>query len=423
VSTDLVTRSLAVALIALAGCGSPAPTVPCMNVAQGDLPAQAAAYRVDVYGADVHCLGNDVPPGAGAHTTADFAATGTIHLDVPPGPHTVVLTAFADAAAMLALGSGCTETTFSPGAQVCLDITLAASPDLGMSEPPDLGVADLAIVDLRPSIDLLGPACASEDDCGADAGTPGRPHCDLVTHSCVMCRNGGDCAAGASCCDGTCQNTSGDPLHCGGCNVVCGTANTSSVDCTSGVCVPHCLANFQDCNGPQDGCEQNIYDINHCGSCSNVCNLPNATASCPTGSCKVAACVGAALDCNANPIDGCECASGTACCGNACQFKHMDGLGDFYYDCVPLGTYDAVQAGKAATAWDPAGTQITNMFSDSKGTVSYVCNQSTSHSSCACWQYAASGQYTPAAIGHVALYGPKANSCFVNPGGSGPNWN
>jgi hypothetical protein len=60
-------------------------------------------------------------------------------------------------------------------------------------------------------------------------------------------------------CDGSVNedwNFTNDSSNCGGCNILCGTANASSTSCITSTCTPVCSAGATDCNGnPVDGCE------------------------------------------------------------------------------------------------------------------------------------------------------------------------
>src|SRR5262249_41278636 len=128
--------------------------------------------------------------------------------------------------------------------------------------------------------------------------------------------------------------------------------------------------------------------VDNCGACGAPCDRVRSDgAACTAGACSYTGCKAGFADCNrsAPDRDGCEC-EGSACCNTSCQTKHSDGLGDFFYDCVALATYDATQAGKAAAAWDPGGTISNAMnYSDNFGVASYRCNRSMAKSMCACW--------------------------------------
>jgi hypothetical protein len=101
---------------------------------------------------------------------------------------------------------------------------------------------------------------------------------------------------------------------------------------------------------------------------------------------------------------------------------HFDGLGDNWYDCVPLGTQDATQAYKAANAWDATGTisPMARNYSDSKGTLNYICDQSTARNACACWTWNTTGQYAP--VGRALATGGKPTQCFIPFGSSFTAW-
>src|SRR5437763_1719660 len=112
--------ALAAALL-MVGCGSPPGGRQCMNTGgAGDLVQTAARLRVDVYAGVVGCDGTHAAPGAGAAAqSASFAKGDAITLNVPPGDHTVVLTAFDSSD--VEIGGACTDSNFDAGAQVCLD--------------------------------------------------------------------------------------------------------------------------------------------------------------------------------------------------------------------------------------------------------------------------------------------------------------
>src|SRR5262249_28039875 len=101
---------------------------------------------------------------------------------------------------------------------------------------------------------------------------------------------------------------------------------------------------------------------------------------------------------------------------------HFDGLGDVWYDCVPLGTQDATQVYKAANAWDATGSisPMPRSYSDSKGTLNYICDQSTARNACARWVGNCTGQY--AGPGRALATGGKPTQCFLPFGSSYPSW-
>jgi hypothetical protein len=354
-----------VGVTGLGGCGAPAQRVDCMGVqASSGLVDLARLYRVEVYGADVACAGGRAS-NDGAHTTADFPTGSEIRLEVPAGAHTLVLTAFADDAGQTALGSGCTQGTFSAREQICIDLVLSPIADLGVDDtgPPP--------TDLTPSVDLT-PSC-----------DPGMKPC------------GAGCISQATCCMSAECTSPPQPAACYVANGICAAPGANcSYTMKSGITV---------CAG---------------GAC---CSPVNGT--CAAGTCVVT-CNGGAYDCNGASADGCECNAGSGCCpGNTCMVQHDNGTGQTFTDCVPLGTYNQAQATKAAMAFDPAGTLgAPNVATFSKGTVSYICMHSAAKSMCACWAWDSTGTYT--SKGHVEVKGPQMDSCFIPfQTTDGPAWN
>jgi hypothetical protein len=59
-------------------------------------------------------------------------------------------------------------------------------------------------------------------------------------------------------------------------------------------------------------------------------------------------------------------------------------LGQTFYDCVPLGTYDLTQALKAAQAWQASGTQIPGLM---MGCASQACVGWQTSTACGTWCY------------------------------------
>jgi hypothetical protein len=145
-----------------------------------------------------------------------------------------------------------------------------------------------------------------------------------------------------------------------------------------------------------------------CGPCPPVCGdqICDVSESCVT--CAMD-CPGAA-DCDGNPANGCECST-LGCCAGACQNQHVNGLGQFFYDCVPLGTYDTTQGTKAATAWPTVG-MIFAANCNGPGQNEAICKQGVA--SCACWGYTGSNQ------GHVHLSATMTCSCAAV---NDPSWN
>src|SRR5690242_9769339 len=83
--------------LALAGCGQKRAHSVCSGGLAGPVVAGAALFELDDYGATEHCDGADVADGTIAPLTTHTFAPGTpISSSLPPGPHTLVLRAFAD---------------------------------------------------------------------------------------------------------------------------------------------------------------------------------------------------------------------------------------------------------------------------------------------------------------------------------------
>jgi hypothetical protein len=82
------------------------------------------------------------------------------------------------------------------------------------------------------------------------------------------------CALGTADCDGApgCEtSTSSDVANCGGCGVVCGTANAKP-SCVGGACVLACDDGWANCDGAiANGCETSLADPKNCGACGVVC--------------------------------------------------------------------------------------------------------------------------------------------------------
>jgi hypothetical protein len=106
-----------------------------------------------------------------------------------------------------------------------------------------------------------------------------------------------------------------------------------------------------------------------------------------------------------------------------CAVTHSDGLGDTFVDCVALGTQNTTQAHKAAGAWDATGTTdaLAKSYSDNKGSLLYICDQSTARNACACWTWNGTGQY--AGAGRALATAGKPTQCFIPFNGTYPAWN
>jgi hypothetical protein len=96
-------------------------------------------------------------------------------------------------------------------------------------------------------------------------------------------------------------------------------------------------------------------------------------------------------NCSGNPAgDGCECQTPGCCRGGTCQTTHANGLGQNYYDCVALGTYDQTQAEKARAAFADIvgpGQTVDGSCGDPGDTSKIRCHDTNDGSVCACWAW------------------------------------
>lgn len=294
----------AVAAAAASGCGPSATKRACMGgSAQSPLVTDAAMVRLDVYGATAHCIDGMLAAGAGAPIQSHSYEKGQpITLDVPPGPHALVLSTFADANGTQLLGVGCTEATLQAGSQICFDLTIEPAPDAGgddlsssvCSQTPD----DCPTGSYCDGVHCM-PGCKRDSDCPKDDAGLGA--CNPTTHTCAECAVDSDCgtAPGAACCAKRCVNLKSDPLNCNGCGTACTGANT------------------QCCNG---ACSNPNTDANNCGGCGTVCNTLNAaSAACGGGACSwtcnrgYAHCMAGNSGCDTNLVGSNEKLCGTMC--------------------------------------------------------------------------------------------------------------
>lgn len=418
-------------------------TRPCMTMGgQSQLVDQAAALRVEVYDGSVAC-----PALTGGKPLVDqvFAKGTPIALDVKAGKRTIVLTAYSDAGATQPIGRACTTATLGGGDSLCFDLTvepvgtsdggadlavrdgggkdggadLAVSADLGVESDLAVEQPDLLpeTFDLIPPADLL-PECTMNEHCGSadliccnnkcisnktltDCGSCGSvcgseqaaPSC--ATGTCVL-----NCNTGFDDCDGNksngCEaNLNTSPSHCGQCARSCSTTEALALACTDGKCTSTCNPGFGNCTQPtapvtDNGCETSTTtSVSNCGGCNNVCTTAanNTARSCvEPGTCQYS-CATNRQDCNAATapnLDGCECEGG-ACCGTGCQTKHSNGVGDNWYDCVALNTYDQTQAMAACQAAGNSNCYDTYCIGYTGSGL--VCGGTNAQ--CTCWWYAA----------------------------------
>lgn len=358
-------------LLATASCGPKVIKRACMGSGTDNpLVAGAAMVRLDVYGAGAHCAdGSTLAAGAGAPIFSRSYLQGqAISADVPPGPHALVLSTFADTDGTQLLGIGCTEADLAAGSQICFDLTIEPGPDGG----DDLSgaVCSTNPDDCPPGAYCNGMQCVL--GCKGNADCPkndaGLGSCDPTTHTCTDCNVAADCgnAPGAACCNGHCVNTKSDPQNCsacgmactgsgaqccngacsnplsdvdncGGCGMACSSNHMATRTCTAGACNGTCATGFADCNGSKltDGCERDVTTTTDCGGCNVACSTTTGTASCvlvgtgPQRTCSYV-CTAPLADCQTSAPDtnGCETNKNTdpancGGCGMACSANHI----------------------------------------------------------------------------------------------------
>jgi hypothetical protein len=319
-----------------------------MNVGgKSALVTDAKLLRLDVYPDSVACVDDNVPPGSVPLLSSSFRPGEEVKLDVSPGKRTLVLTTFSDDGGTVVMGTGCTTTDLSPGAQVCINLMIVAAPDIAVVV--DMASEDLAVCQGDECPCTVAPndscpagqfcdgqmcqvGCKQASDCAgvgpaSDGGMP-RTVCNTTTHVCVECTSNAECPlgklcspsgvctvgcdathacpGGLSCCNSLCIDTTNDPAHCGMCNNPCNVGNATT--CCASTCTDLNVA------------------VDHCGACGRACSTAGvATRQCNTGSCAPLCNPGRA-DCNPGATkndDGCETDTTTTSncggCGNVCD--------------------------------------------------------------------------------------------------------
>lgn len=133
------------------------------------------------------------------------------------------------------------------------------------------------------------------------------------------------CGGGTIQCGDRCFDPSVDPKNCGGCGKLCAQGEV----CSAGTCGLYCQAGYSLCTGSGgDGgaavpyCANLQTDPINCGSCGTVCGSAHGIPSCTAGACTIT-CLGSWSDCDKMAGNGCEAdlaADGKNCgkCGRDC---------------------------------------------------------------------------------------------------------
>jgi hypothetical protein len=160
--------------------------------------------------------------------------------------------------------------------------------------------------------------------------------------------------------------------NCGACGASCDKTQSVGATCTGSACTySGCKPGFADCDmatnkADLDGCETPTTTTTNCGGCGNACGTLHAVTAgttCTGTACQYMCATGYSnCDQTAPNTKGCECATPMCCPGTGgapatCQFTHSNGvglsalgLGESFYDCNPLNTYNATTAAEACYA-------------------------------------------------------------------------
>lgn len=386
----------ALVAVAASGCGPSATKRACMGGGgQSSLVTDAAMLRLDVYPPSAQCADGTLAAGGGSPVLSHTYLQGqAISLDVPPGPHTLVLTTYADEAGTMALGQACTTTTLQAGSQICFDLSVVPAPvgdDLsagpGCTVTPNSCPAGYYCDGMSCQV-----GCIVDADCagaGADGGASTLPYCDTVTHRCVECTMTSQCGANAICssdhcvsncssmqklCNGMCVPTAScctaadcttlpAPVACyvaacsgagGSCSypkksgaVVCGSTCCNAINGTCNAsCVPVCNSGYADCDGDaSNGCETNLGAAGkklcggQCIPIGTCCTSSDCTTPPPPATCYAATgvCSGPGGSCSYTENTGSQICNGNTTCCNAdhgtCNSTCMLSCSSGFFDC------------------------------------------------------------------------------------------
>ncbi len=182
---------------------------------------------------------------------------------------------------------------------------------------PGVGTADDGCETNGDSVDSCGNDCGSVKVCSSN--NVGTRSCNSGECSPTCLTGYLNCSADEHADNDGCETPNATAASCGSdCNDLhaCSTANTDSVACPAGSCVPTCSAGYLDCSTDEDdsvdGCETPNSTAASCGSdCLNLvaCDTTNTdSVACTSGTCDPTCSTGY-LNCSADEsqsLDGCE---------------------------------------------------------------------------------------------------------------------
>ena len=251
---------------------------------------------------------------------------------------------------------------------------------------------------------------AGSTDGGAGDGATGDAPSD------GMSREAGPEEAGVDC------GPTDTLANCSACGAACDLTHSLDAGCSANGCTYRgCASGWFDCDATPpnaDGCETPSSPDN-CSACGRACDRKTGTPTCTGTTCRYTCNTGHS-DCNAGSapnLDGCECAT-PQCCGTGCQTTHSNGVGQNFYDCFTLGTYNALQqlAACAAFTGDAAKCMNVNMPSCPAFLLNPTMAVCSMGSQCDCWFLPAPG----ATQGTVQASTGNVCGC---PLGNSPTWN
>jgi hypothetical protein len=231
----------------------------------------------------------------------------------------------------------------------------------------------------------------------------------------LTCNGKGSCVAcfSASSCPGTdteCITRTCIASVCGTSQLPAGTVigDQTPGDCQKNVCGSDGTVNqvADDADVPNDGkqcttglCSSGV-PSHEPVTAGTSCAETGGTLCDGNGNCVPAtSCGSGTIDCDGSSANGCEC-SGNLCCGAGCSPPHINGLGQSFSNCAPLGvpgdqaTYSLSLAMSARGAWTVSGTDgSAKCVGPNGGEIIYRLGGGL----CAVWMY------TGNAAGHVQL--------------------